>query len=121
MSRLVQHAPSRGITTLTASVLVCNEPVAQSLRRIPGSYSATITGPVWQVTIALPNRAPPICSPSTKPGQPRSHVRGHGVGASPQILVHLFILALTRDVRLGQCERMELTLTPGPSLLGCAG
>lgn len=53
VSRLVLRAPSRGITVLTASVLACNQAVAQPLRRIPGAYSAIITGPTVQVTIGL--------------------------------------------------------------------
>jgi len=58
VSRLVRRAPSRGITALSASVLACNEAVAQLLRRIPGAYSATIAGPTVHVTIALHSRVP---------------------------------------------------------------
>jgi GNAT superfamily N-acetyltransferase len=58
VSRLVLRAPSRGITVLTASVLACNESVTRPLRQITGAYSATITGPILEVTIALHSPVP---------------------------------------------------------------
>lgn len=58
VSLLALGAPSRGITVLTASVPACNEAIAQPLRRIPGAYSATITGPTLQITIAMHGSAP---------------------------------------------------------------
>jgi GNAT superfamily N-acetyltransferase len=60
VSRLLQHAPSRGITVLTASVLARNEAAVNLLRRIPGTYSATITGTTVQVRVRL---APPRIRP----------------------------------------------------------
>jgi GNAT superfamily N-acetyltransferase len=60
VSRLLQHAPSRGITVLTASVLARNEATAHLLRRIPGTYSATITGTTVQARVRL---APPRIRP----------------------------------------------------------
>lgn len=56
VSRLLQRAPSRGITVLTASVLACNEAVAHLLRRIPGTYAATITGSTLQVRVRMASR-----------------------------------------------------------------
>lgn len=53
VSLLVRGARSRGITVLTASVLACNEGIAQSLRQVSGASSVTFAGPTLQVTVAM--------------------------------------------------------------------
>jgi hypothetical protein len=77
VSCLLQRAPARGITVLTASVLGCNETVANLLRRIPGAYSATITGSTLQVRVRLtrPGTHSAVC-PCTPASERQPVVQG---------------------------------------------
>jgi L-amino acid N-acyltransferase YncA len=52
-ARLISTAPARGITTLTASILAANAPVADLLRRVPGQFSLTVDGWVLNVRVCL--------------------------------------------------------------------
>ena len=53
VAHLVSAAPARGITTLTASILAANAPVADLLRQVPGQFSVAADGWVLNVRVRL--------------------------------------------------------------------
>jgi len=52
-ARLIAGAPARGITTLTATILAANAPVADLLRRVPGQFSVAAEGGALTVRVRL--------------------------------------------------------------------
>jgi GNAT superfamily N-acetyltransferase len=59
VAHLVTAAPARGITTLTAAVLVGNADVADLLRQVPGQFSIDADDEVLNVRVCLLSSAAP--------------------------------------------------------------